>query len=541
MGNPIELSIQEIESRKRWLGIGKADEAVLAEIDKIVGSHIPELMTAMYSHFLSFPETRSFFPDEATVNRARSAQTLYFERLIKGNYDEEYVRGRLTIGTTHHRIDLDPKWYLGAYAHAIAWLTNRLAEHYSDDAASLAQAVSSLTRIMFFDVTLAMDTYIGAKELALTKHISALKDLETERKATKAILESAPIGILRYDADYYCVECNPEFMSMVGAIDRKELIGKSLFQVAPGLNREPYRELLMSAVPTQRFGDSFDFFSTSTAGANFWDWACWPIKEDNGAVAGYVAKFVNVSDRILLQQQREDFVATLTHDLKTPILAAARAIKLLLEGDFGAISAEQAEILRNIHESNDSLYKLVQTLLDVYKYESGTKQLNFTPVFIDELVLKVLTEIRSLAEAKGIRLVEPAEAIPQKILCDREEVRRVLMNLVDNALKFTPSGGLISVTISQTPRHTTVSVQDTGKGVKEEDQGRLFQRFWQASGSGKYYAGTGLGLYLCRKIVEMHGGKISCTSTPSEGSTFTFTLPNNGQPDSLAVKDESVS
>jgi PAS domain S-box-containing protein len=527
MDSEIQLSKEEIESRKRWLGIGKADEVVLAEIDAVVGGHMDELMTAMYSHFLSFPETRSFFPDEQTVNRARAAQTLYFERLTKGNFNEDYVRGRLIVGTVHHRIDLDPKWYLGAYAHAISWLTARLAEYYKSDTAGLVQAVSTLTRVIFFDVALAMDTYIGAKELAITKHISALKDLETERKVTKSILESAPIGIVRYDPERICVECNPEFLSMVGLQERKDVVGKRLFDVAPGLNRDPYKELLVSSVPTQRFGDSFYFVAKESAA--HWDWACWPIKDDRGEVAGYVAKFVNVSDRILLQQQREDFVATLTHDLKTPILAAGRAIKLLLEGDFGAITAEQAEILRNIDDSNASLYKLVQTLLDVYKYESGTKQLRLSAVSVETLVSKAVTEIKGLAQAKDISVEEPTELFEFQLYCDAEEVRRVLMNLLDNALKFTPSGGRISIIVSQDDRTTAFHVKDTGKGVKPEEQGRLFQRFWQAAGSGRYYAGTGLGLYLCRKIVEMHGGKITCESVVDRGSTFTFVLPNRAQ------------
>jgi NtrC-family two-component system sensor histidine kinase KinB len=283
----------------------------------------------------------------------------------------------------------------------------------------------------------------------------------------------------------------------------------------------------VSSVPTQRFGDSFYFVAKESAA--HWDWACWPIKDDRGEVAGYVAKFVNVSDRILLQQQREDFVATLTHDLKTPILAAGRAIKLLLEGDFGAITAEQAEILRNIDDSNASLYKLVQTLLDVYKYESGTKQLRLSAVSVETLVSKAVTEIKGLAQAKDISVEEPTELFEFQLYCDAEEVRRVLMNLLDNALKFTPSGGRISIIVSQDDRTTAFHVKDTGKGVKPEEQGRLFQRFWQAAGSGRYYAGTGLGLYLCRKIVEMHGGKITCESVVDRGSTFTFVLPNRAQ------------
>ncbi len=225
-----------------------------------------------------------------------------------------------------------------------------------------------------------------------------------------------------------------------------------------------------------------------------------------------------------MQQQREDFVATLTHDLKTPILAANRAIKLLMEGDFGAVGESQSRILETIHQSNEALYKLVQTLLDVYRLDSGAKQLCLVEHDLSETITHLVDELQPLALARRVDLSARLPEFARTVLCDVEEIRRVVQNLLDNSLKFTPPGGSISVTLTQSGDVTRVSVQDSGKGISEEDKPKLFQRFWQAAGSGRYYASTGLGLYLCRKIVELHGGVIWCESTLGQGSTFYFTI-----------------
>ena len=212
--------------------------------------------------------------------------------------------------------------------------------------------------------------------------------------------------------------------------------------------------------------------------------------------------------------------------LKTPILAANRAIKLLLEGDFGPVSKEQSEILETIHLSNDSLYKLVQTLLDVYRYESGAIQLTKQPHDLSRVIMSMVEELKSLAKSKNVDLHARLPESIGDILCDASEIKRVMQNLLDNALKYTPSGGSIIITLEHEPHTATVRVTDTGKGISEEDKPKLFQRFWQAASSaGRYYASTGLGLYLCRKIVVLHGGRIWCDSVLGEGSTFVFEIP----------------
>lgn len=522
--HPQSLTKDEIELRKRWLEFGSQDEQLLDELDKLVAGQTKELIDDMYRHFLSFSETASFFPDEATLNRAKAAQLAYFARLTKGDYNEEYVKDRLRVGSTHYRIDLDPKWYLGAYNRVMQWLADVLLENLADDPTKLIQALSACRKIVFFDMGIAIETYIQAKEAAIRTHIDTLQELQTEKKVTKSILENAPIGIVRLSDDLFCLECNQKFLEMAEVAQRETILGQHLSKFAPGLPMKVFQDVLSTGHAFEATAEPLNFVSSAQPAHAHFDWAVWPVKDNSGKIVGLVAKFTNASDRMLVQQQREDFVATLTHDLKTPILAANRAVKLLMDGDFGPVSEEQTQILQTIHDSNSSLYKLVLTLLDVYRYDSGAKELSMALVDLSSTISHLAAELRPLAQAQAIELtvVLPESSVP--VLCDEEETRRVIQNLLDNALKFTPSGGAITIFMEQTDEHTLIAVKDTGKGISEEDQPKLFQRFWQAAASGRYYASTGLGLYLCRKIVERHNGRIWCQSKPGSGSTFQFTI-----------------
>jgi signal transduction histidine kinase len=379
-------------------------------------------------------------------------------------------------------------------------------------------------KLIFFDMGLAIESYINAKEVAIRKHRDAIHELRTEQRVTKSILENAPIGIVSLSEDFVCLECNDQFVEIIDATGRDQVVGKLLFDLAPHLRSELFETVINSGQPCRRTADLLCLSILEKTELEYWDWAAWPVKDDSGKIHGLVAMFSNASDRVHLHQQREDFVATLTHDLKTPVLATNRAVRYLIEGDFGPVSESQKEILETILQSNTALYSLVQTLLDVYRFDSGVKELHLTSCNLASIVTQLVTEIMPLAQEKGVELTAMLPADAQEVKCDEDEIRRVIQNLVDNSLKFTPTGGIIVVSMDQADDKTTISVSDTGKGITEENKPKLFQRFWQAGSPGRYYASTGLGLYLCRRIVEGHGGRIWCDSTLGQGSTFHFQL-----------------
>ncbi|HEY9732548.1 MAG TPA: ATP-binding protein [Drouetiella sp.] len=519
------MTEKEISTRKKWLEFEKIQTSELETIDRLLQSGADDLMEAMYEHFLSFEETRDFFPTQHVIERAKHAQKQYFLRLAHNAHDQAYVADRLKVGLTHHRIELEPKWYIGAYNKAVSWLLPKLLQ--SNDQTTECDTITTMMRLIFFDMSLAIESYIKSKEFALLVHRDAIRELETEKRVTKSILESAPIGIVNVDEQYICLECNEEFATLLGCDSSREVIGKSFLELSPFVPQKVFDEVLASGSPARFSANALNLSREKTLEVAYYDWAVWPVKDAHGSTTGLVAMFASATDRVQLQQQREDFVATLTHDLKTPVSATNRAVKLLLDGDFGELNSEQREILSTLLQSNTTLYSLVQTLLDVYRFDSGVKEMQMMPCDLSSLVAQFVTEVMPLAQERKIELITVLPETTREISCDREEIRRVVQNLIDNSLKFTPSGGKIKVELSQNPDTTTLTVSDTGRGIPPENMAKLFQRFWQAGSSGRYYASTGLGLYLSRKIVEGHGGQIWCESQAGKGSQFTVELPSS--------------
>lgn len=233
-------------------------------------------------------------------------------------------------------------------------------------------------------------------------------------------------------------------------------------------------------------------------------------------------------------RQREDFVSRLTHDLRTPLVAADRMMNLFLQEAFGNISPEMQEALEVMVRSNKNLLQMVNTLLEVYRHDAGNKTLTFTPVDLQGVVQEVVQELEPLSQVQGLNIVvELPESngngkVNTLVMGDRLELRRVLINLVGNAIKFTDAGS-VTIRLVDSPAKQAesdpwlrIEVEDTGAGISAEDQSMLFERFRQ--GDHKR-AGSGLGLYLSRRIVEAHRGTIQVQSALGQGSVFIICLP----------------
>jgi signal transduction histidine kinase len=224
-----------------------------------------------------------------------------------------------------------------------------------------------------------------------------------------------------------------------------------------------------------------------------------------------------------LARQKEDFVSRMTHDLRTPLIAANRMLGLFQEGIYGDIPLDMNKGIDIIIRNNHNLLEMVNNLLEVYCHEAGDKRLNFTTLEVKELAEVVVQELSPLAQEKGIKLtVEGLSEV--RVLGDRLEIRRVLTNLIGNAIKFTDEGA-ITIRILQTDTDNSfakIEVEDTGAGISAEDRAKLFERFRH----GNHRRSTsGLGLYLSRRIIEAHKGTIEVDSEVGKGSIFSIRLP----------------
>lgn len=237
----------------------------------------------------------------------------------------------------------------------------------------------------------------------------------------------------------------------------------------------------------------------------------------------FVGVIRNVTEQKKADKLRDDFIATLTHDLRTPLLAAIQTLKFFLDGALGELDEQQKVLLATMQKSNEDLLGLVNALLEVYKYDAEKLTLTKTDFNMYNLVEQVYNELLPLAKSKNIDFSIECDNHETKINADRSELRRVICNLCGNAINYTQEGGKVLITLKTEDKDLIFSVSDNGSGIPQEDIPNMFQRFSQGT-SKKRSTGTGLGLYLSRQIIESHGGKIWLESVLNKGSEFSFLL-----------------
>ncbi|HEX6835323.1 MAG TPA: HAMP domain-containing sensor histidine kinase [Polyangia bacterium] len=252
------------------------------------------------------------------------------------------------------------------------------------------------------------------------------------------------------------------------------------------------------------------------------------LPEKNRRLAQAVER-LQEADRV-----KSNFLATVSHELRTPLTSVIGYSEMLLEGIAGELNDEQREYVRTVMEKGDQLLQLITGILDISRMEAGEMKIDKHPFDLDEVVSVALSTIAPHARRKKLVMsctVPPALPL---VFGDRDKIRQVLLNLLGNAVKFTPEGGKIEVSAAlstltaaaDSPRAVRVSVRDSGIGVPPEHQKRVFDPFFQVDNSStREYGGTGLGLSIVKRLVEAHGGMVWVDSDAGRGSTFSFTIP----------------
>lgn len=270
-----------------------------------------------------------------------------------------------------------------------------------------------------------------------------------------------------------------------------------------------------------------------------------PIKDSEGKIVAYLRVAKDVTDKKRfemrlkeLDRMKSDFVSNVSHELRTPLTAIKGSVDNMLDGLTGSLNEKQTRYLARIKSNTDRLSRLINDILDLSKIEAGRIELKPASLSIHLLIQEVAEALRAVAADKLISIETSAPENGISVWADRDKVTQILMNLIGNAIKFTPPHGKVFVSVKvQDGEWVQVAVADTGLGIEVEEANKIFDKFYQvAEPKSQKAKGTGLGLAISRALVEMHGGKIWVESVLGAGCTFLFTLPSK-QPFKL---DEAV-
>ena len=221
---------------------------------------------------------------------------------------------------------------------------------------------------------------------------------------------------------------------------------------------------------------------------------------------------------------KDQFLSTMSHELRTPLNAVLGFSELLSDDRYGPLTERQARYVNHIHTSGQHLLRLINDILDLSKIEAGRLQLNFEDVAVEFSFAEVCESLQPLVDKNEQKLIQQAQR-GLAIRADGTRFRQILMNLLGNAIKFTPKGGRIELLAKQVDDKVRIEVRDSGPGIPPEEKQRIFEAFHRMAQTEKTSEGTGLGLAITRRLVELHGGKLDVDSQPGSGACFFFTLP----------------
>jgi PAS domain S-box-containing protein len=290
---------------------------------------------------------------------------------------------------------------------------------------------------------------------------------------------------------------------------------------------------LGQALSTGQAVASNDIVLTSKAGASILlAVTATAVPSEDNQPAGGIIVMRDITKQKELERQKDEFISTASHEMRTPVAAIEGYLSLAMNPKVATLDDRARTLLQKAHDSTGHLGSLFRDLLAITKMEDGTKKLPQEAVNLTKLVSSVVSDMQFVAASKKLSLSIAGSAIAGTptieqelfVMANPERLREVVMNLIENAIKYTPSGS-ITVAARGSAQEVTFTVTDTGPGIAPEDQPHLFEKFYRAAKTANTVSGTGLGLYLCRSVIESFGGHVNVSSTPGQGSTFGFTLP----------------
>jgi PAS domain S-box-containing protein len=391
--------------------------------------------------------------------------------------------------------------------------------------------------------------------IAIKQDISERKKAEAalarSEQAYRTLFENMPIGLYRTSAGGALLEVNPALVKIFGYENREALLGKNVneFYVNP-----TDQQLFRQAVEEGSTSSVFEAEYLCPDGTSLWtEDHVHVVRDETGMILSFEGSLIDITERkkaedigrqyaidlehrvkertaelVRANRAKDEFLANMSHELRTPLNSILGFSETLLEGVHGPISEKQTQSLQFIHTSGQHLLGLITDILDLSKIESGAFELHRDIIPVNAICEASLIFIKQLAYKKSITVdysTTPADPI---LFADARRLKQVLVNLLNNAVKFTPEGGWVKLEVEENLEagEMRFHISDSGIGISPDNLQKLFHPFVQLDSSlSRQYEGTGLGLAMVKKLVEMHGGSVGVESEPGRGSSFHFTIP----------------
>lgn len=346
-----------------------------------------------------------------------------------------------------------------------------------------------------------------------------MQEIELNQQRLSGIVQNLVSGVMLIDQRKLIVMTNPMMEQIIG---EKELTGKAYYEVLKSFALTQLVDQCLDQKAFQQEEITIYFPRELILDANVS-----PILSKTGNITGVILLLHDITEIRRLENVRSEFVANVSHELKTPVTALKGFAETLLDGAMYD-EALLKKFLTIIKEESDRLHRLIMDILELSRIEQKHVSMNLEQVDVEDVVITTMDTVRSMALEKGIQLVPPNLASPVIIQAERDRLQQILINLISNAIVYTPQDGTVSVGVTENEANDTIAitVTDNGIGIPVKDIDRIFERFYRVDRArSRHSGGTGLGLSIVKHIVESCGGQIQVESIEGSGTTFTVTLP----------------
>ncbi len=363
---------------------------------------------------------------------------------------------------------------------------------------------------------------VSERQAALRERIQAEKSLRRSQEQLELITDALPV-LIAYIDDQQCYRYNNRTYETWYGRSRSSLQGRPMKEIVGAENYQKMLPFVKVALAGKAV--TFENQHISDQGNSYWMNATYiPDFDSAGVVKGFFSMVEDISDRKAVEQMKSEFISIASHEIRTPLTSIYGVIKLLSAGRLGELSESGSKMAKMALRNSDRLLHLINDILDLERIESGKDSIEQQKCDSAELIQQAIDAARSMADEQGIKLEIHAQS--QEFLGDRDRLVQALINLISNAIKFSPINSKVEISAKLAQNQVLFAVKDKGRGIPDDKLETIFERFQQVDSSdSRKKGGTGLGLAICRHIVEQHQGKIWVESVYGQGSTFYFSIP----------------